>query len=335
MRRSSNDMSESAETRRAILDLLHRDDYRPATIRGLLRLLDIDRTGRNAFKRVLRELVAEEAVVKVGGIRYAAPGGADGSGGRSGPTVSGTLQINRRGFGFVTPDGGGRDIFVPPHAVRDLMPGDRVAVRVGRPQPDGRVRAARVRLLERSKRPIVGIYRGQGGVNGPGMVEAYDRRFAAGILIPEGQVGGARNGQVVGVEMTRGQGAGRSPLGTIVEVLGSPDEPGMDLKTIVRKYDLREEFPPDALAAADAIAEQVPAREIRKREDFRDLPIVTIDGETAKDFDDAVPARSIRKPTSGAPASIFPARRSRCCRKRSATASAPSTRGSTGWCSRA
>lgn len=287
-------MSEAAETRRAILDLLYRDDYRPATIRSLIRLLGVDRTGRNAFKRVLREMVAEEAVVKVGGIRYAAPGGdhgSDESGGRSGPVVNGLLQINRRGFGFVTPDGGGRDIFIPPHAVRDLMPGDRVAVRIGRPQPDGRVRGARVRLLERSKRPIVGIYRGQGSVNGPGMVEAYDRRFAAGIQIPEGEVGKARNGQVVGVEMTRGQGAGRWPLGRIVEVLGSPDDPGMDLKTIVRKYDLREEFPPEALAAADRIAEQVPASEIVKREDFRDLPIVTIDGETARDFDDAVLVR--------------------------------------------
>ena len=284
-------MSETAATRRAILDLLHRDDYHPATIRGLLRLLGIDRSGRNAFKRALRDLVDEEAVVRIGGIRYAAPGGPDGSGERSGAEVTGVLQLNRRGFGFVTPDGGGRDIFIPPHVVRDLMPGDRVAVRVGRPQADGRVRGSTVRLLERSKRPIVGIHRGQGGVNGPGMVEAYDRRFAAGIMIPEGETGGARNGQVVGVRLTRGQGAGRWPLGSIVEVLGSPDEPGMDLKTIVRKYDLREEFPPDALAAADAIPQQVPEREIAQREDFRRLPIVTIDGETARDFDDAVLVR--------------------------------------------
>jgi ribonuclease R len=123
------------------------------------------------------------------------------------------------------------------------------------------------------------------------MVEAYDRRFAAGILIPEGEIGDARNGLVVGVEITQGPGAGRWPLGRIVEVLGSPDEPGMDLKTIVRKYDLREEFPPDVLSAASAIPDRVPAREIARREDFRDLPIVTIDGETAKDFDDAVLVR--------------------------------------------
>ena len=85
-------MTEAEAERRAILDLVHRDDYRPATIRGLLRLLGVDKTERNAFKRVLRELLAEEAVVKVGGIRYAAAGRAAGRGGRSEPTVSGVLQ---------------------------------------------------------------------------------------------------------------------------------------------------------------------------------------------------------------------------------------------------
>jgi ribonuclease R len=119
-------------------------------------------------------------------------------------------------------------------------------------------------------------------------VEAYDRLFEAGILIPEGDNGGAANGMVVGVAISRPPAQGQRSLGRIVEVLGHPDEPGIDLLTIVRKYDLRSEFPPDVLKEAEAVADRVPEAESSHREDFRGLPIVTIDGETAMDFDDAV-----------------------------------------------
>ena len=162
--------------RTELLDLVGNPAYRPTTIRGLLHRLAIDKVERNSFKRVLRALVAEEAIVRIAGNRFAAPrDGAGETAVRRGPSVSGVLQINRRGFGFVTPDGGGRDIFVPPHDIRDLLGGDRVSIRVGRPGVDGRTRGSIVKVLERSRRRVLGVYRSEGGAHGPGRIDAPTR----------------------------------------------------------------------------------------------------------------------------------------------------------------
>ncbi len=189
----------------------------------------------------------------------------------------------------MTPDAGGPDIFIPPPALGDRLNGDRVEVRVT-PGDRGRTVGAILRVLERSRRKILGVFRATG------QVETYDRQFERDVTIPAGQAGEARDGQVVGIVIVEPPSEREAAIGRVVEVLGHPDDPGMDLRTIVRKYDLREDFAPDVLAEAEAIPARVPDKEIATREDFRDLPIVTIDGETAKDFDDAV---LVRKNTDG------------------------------------
>ncbi|MGH9750071.1 MAG: ribonuclease R, partial [Candidatus Polarisedimenticolia bacterium] len=208
---------------------------------------------------------------------------------RDGATVTGKLQRHPRGFGFVEPDTGGPDVFIPPHALGDLMDGDRVEIRIVREDRDGRVRGEIVRRVSRSRKPILGVYRSAGGRGG--RVEAYDRLFETGIVIAPGDEGSAADGTVVGVEVLKPPMEFSSASGRVVEVLGRPDEPGMDLLTVIRKFELRTAFAPDILAAAEAIPDRVPEEELRKREDFRHLPIVTIDGETAKDFDDAISVR--------------------------------------------
>ena len=273
----------AGEMREAILGLMRGPGYGPATLRDLIRQLRVPRERRNEFKRVLREMLSEEEVARVDRKRYAAATGVE--------TVTGRLQRNPRGFGFVTPDRGGRDIFVPARGIGDLMDGDRVALRVVREGAEGRTRGEVLRVLERSGRRVVGIYRSRGGARGPGTVEAFDRLFEAGILVPEGAAGPAEDGMVVGVEITRPPGEGRPATGRVVERLGHPDGPGTDLRAIVLKYDLREEFPADVLDQIEPIPDRVTAGESASREDFRELPIVTIDGETAMDFDDAVCVR--------------------------------------------
>ena len=170
--------------RQAILDLMTRPTYRPGTIQDLIRLLGIGKERRNEFKRVLRGMQSEREIVKLDSNRYALRPDSR--------TVTGRLQRNPRGFGFVTPDAGGRDVFIPPHGLGDLMDGDRVAIRVAREDREGRSRGEVVRVVERSRRPVLGIYRSQGGPRGPGYVEAYDRLYETPILVPEGEAGPAR-----------------------------------------------------------------------------------------------------------------------------------------------
>ncbi|HKB07882.1 MAG TPA: ribonuclease R [Candidatus Polarisedimenticolia bacterium] len=292
------------EMRKAIVEFLRRPGYRAATAKDLHRLLRIDRSRLHAFKRVLRDLMSDGEVVKAGRDRYAPPTirqGPDGgrpegkqpqrSGAAAGPRgqklVSGRLQRHPRGFGFVVPDAGGPDLFVPPRGLGDLLDGDRVAVRVVRDDGRGRAEGEIVRLLERSGKRVMGVFQSAGGRAG-GLVRAYDRLFESDIVIAEEHLGKAEDGMVVGVAILRPPMERRPAAGRVVEVLGFPDEPGIDLKTIIRKYGLREDYPPDVLSEAEGVPDRVSDAESRRREDFRKLPIVTIDGETAKDFDDAV-----------------------------------------------
>ena len=220
-----------------------------------------------------------------------APAGASDAGPiRPGSIVAGTIQVHPKGFAFVTPDRGGVDLFIPPPAVGETRDGDRVEAVVVRMQADGRAQGEIRRVLEKTRRRIVGVYKG--GPNG-GTVEAYDRRFEAGIAIPPEGVGGAVNGLVVGVEIDRPAEEGRRAWGRIVEVIGPAESPETDLKAVIRKFGLRQEFPPDVMQQASQAPDRVLPEDIRGREDFRNLPIVTIDGETAMDFDDAVMVRRL------------------------------------------
>jgi exoribonuclease R len=175
-----------------------------------------------------------------------------------GRTVTGLLQVNPRGFGFVVADQGGRDLFIPPFGVGDRRDGDRVEATVVRESADGRLQGEISRVVERTRRRVVGLFRAagagpwSGGRGAAGMVEAYDRKYEGGIVIPEGEQGGAVNGLVVGVEITRGAQDEQRAIGRVVEVLGPPEAPETDLRAVIRKYGLRDEFPPDTLAEAGA-----------------------------------------------------------------------------------
>ncbi|MFQ5877819.1 MAG: ribonuclease R [Acidobacteriota bacterium] len=302
------------EMREAILGVMRAPGYWPRTARDLMRMLAIPTPERHAFKRVLRSLLSDREVIRVRPNRYmpsarrraqahgSRPASAerrrrsarraDGPRGEDAPLIAGWLQRTRRGFGFVVPDRGGQDVFIPVWGMGEIMNGDRVQVRVRRRVRGGRLQGEVVRVLERSRRRVMGVFREAPGEGG-GYVEAYDRQFERGIAIPAGGRGGAEDGLVVGVEIVRAPRERERAAGRVVEVVGAPDEPGVDLRTIVRKYDLRTEFPPDVMAEAERVPSRLVAGAAGRREDFRDLPIVTIDGETAMDFDDAVFVRKL------------------------------------------
>jgi ribonuclease R len=199
--------------------------------------------------------------------------------------LEGTVQGHRDGHGFFIPDEGGSDIFLAPQEMRAVLHGDRLRVRVvgtdRRGRPEGRI----VDILERPRRPIIGRLLQESGV---WVVAPEDRRYGQDILIPKNGVANAQAGQVVCVELTEAPSMYTQPSGRVTEVLGEIDDPGMEIEIAVRKYEVPHRFTPETLAQAAALPEKLRPIDRRARVDLTDVPLVTIDGEDARDFDDAV-----------------------------------------------
>jgi ribonuclease R len=200
--------------------------------------------------------------------------------------LAGRIEGHHDGHGFLIPDDGTKSVFLPPHEMRDLMHGDRASVRVTGSDNRGRPVGALVEVLERSQRRIVGRMHLQHGVS---YLVPEDRRIAHDIVVPE--PGKTKPGQVVTVELVQQPTRHAQPVGRIAEVLGNYADSGMEIEIALRKFDLPHEFPKKALAQAQGLPSTVQERDMQGRRDLRELEFVTIDGETAKDFDDAVYAR--------------------------------------------
>src|SRR5580704_16468048 len=232
--------------------------------------------------------------------------------------LAGRLDVHRDGFGFVRPEArqasGDDDIFIPPNEMNGAMQGDQVLVELAPPRPDGRQSGRIARVLSRRNPTVVGVFHYALQDHAPGnTVTPLDDRLTQPILIPFGleqaastgtatphrvvsenigppspvMIASSLEGLVVDVEITDWPKPSRPARGRVIEILGREDDFGVDVEIVIRKHHLPHVFPPNVLEEARAAAHLDP-EEVARRRDFRDLPIVTIDGETAKDFDDAV-----------------------------------------------
>ena len=199
--------------------------------------------------------------------------------------VIGTVQGHRDGHGFVQPDEGDASIYLSPQEMRAVMHRDRVKVRVVRFDRKGRPEGLVLEIVERRKTPIIGRLLHEGGA---WLVAPEDRRFGRDILIPAKATASAEPGQVVAVELTEAPSLNAQPVGRVTEVLGGIDDPGMEIEIAVRKYEVPHRFNEDTLAQAAKLPEKLRAVDKKNRIDLSDVPLVTIDGEDARDFDDAV-----------------------------------------------
>jgi ribonuclease R len=207
--------------------------------------------------------------------------------------IAGRIEGHRDGHGFLIPDDGGPSVFLPPAEMRQLLHGDRAAVRIAGQDQRGRPAGTIVEVLARANRRIVGRLHNEHGVL---FLVPEDRRIATDILIPPNETGRAKPGQVATVELVAQPSKHAQPIGRVVEVLGAYTDPGMEIEIALRKFDLPHEFSKKAMALARAMPDEVRAEDAKGRRDLRDLPFVTIDGETARDFDDAVHAvREVRE----------------------------------------
>ncbi len=254
----------------------------PATARELLSVLRIPRDDRVEFKRLLRHLVNDGDLILIKGKLYGMPDRMD--------LVVGKLDGHSSGIGFVTPErpieGLTRDIFVAAHNLAEALHGDRVVVRIERYREDGRAEGKIVQVLERAASSIVGRF--DVDPSGLAFVVPFDKRLTAEVQIPRGETMDASAGQMVTVTVTRWPTPTRGPAGRITEILGDINDPGVDTEIILRKHGIPDEHGADAVAEATSIGGAVREKDLAGRTDFRDRTVVTIDGEHARDFDDAI-----------------------------------------------
>jgi ribonuclease R len=287
---------------------------------------------RRLLLEQLARITVRGELVKLDRELWGVPSAAAGAGGSgSGGTgvgagrdnlTAGRLDLHRDGYGFVRPNprqpsGIADDIFIPPDEINGAMQGDQVLVDVAPPRGDGRRMGRIARVVTRRNATVVGTFRYSKGDRVRGnLVIPFDERMTQPILIPEGaEITKAEEGEtphrvlgsearvmeaydnldglIVDVEITSWPTPTKPAVGRVIEVLGSPDDFGVDVEMMIRKHQLPRVFPENVLAEARSVA-RLDLEEVARRRDFRGLPIVTIDGETARDFDDAVLVRELK-----------------------------------------
>ena len=265
--------------KKAILSLMEEEAYRPMDIQELAKIFNINPSEYKTFKKAIRGMVKEGILARDSKERL-------GLATRMG-LVAGKLQLHQKGYGFVLPDEEGRkDVFIPKNNMGTAMNGDKVLAKVLKEDKDGRkCEGEIVQVTERALNVIIGKYEDSRSF---GFVIPDDKRMLKDIFISKKDRHKAKSGDIVKVEITKWPEANKKPEGRIVEVLGQKGDAGLDILSVIKRYALPEEFPEEVLAFAENISEDIPEKEIKRRTDFRDLRMVTIDGEDAKDLDDAV-----------------------------------------------
>ena len=245
----------------------------------LVERLGLGKRERTAFEAALTVLEATGRIVKnrAGAVLAA----------KKLSLLSGRVEGHRDGHGFLVPDEGGESVFLSSPEMRQVLHGDRASVKVTGRDPRGRPVGEIVDVLERGNRRVVGRLHAEHGVL---FLVPEDRRIAQDILVPPAEVGKAKAGQVVTVELVSQPSKHAQPIGRVAEILGNTEDPGMEIEIALRKFDLPYEFSKKALTQTKGLPDTVREEDAAGSKDLRKLPLVTIDGETAKDFDDAVHA---------------------------------------------
>ncbi len=272
------------ERKERLLAAMRDPAYVPMKLKELAMLLDVAREQREELKEILDVLVSEGRVVLSKRGKYSIPEAS---------VLAGIFSGNEKGFGFVAVEGRSQDVFIPADKTLGAMHGDRVQITVMPNQQGRRPEGAVARVLERANRTVVGYYQKSKAY---GFVVPDNRKLGQDIFIPQGQDMGAVTGHKVVVEITDygspakgpNRGGGKSSEGIITEILGHANDPGVDILSLVRAYGLPEEFPEEVMEQAQRTRDEVTAEEMAGRKDLRGLKTVTIDGEDAKDLDDAI-----------------------------------------------
>jgi ribonuclease R len=267
---------EVEQVRKKIIDLLSSADVTPLYEDELMDRLKLTSDEESKLNTILNQMVEEGQLVRTKKKKYAIPEDLG--------FLTGRLQGNARGFGFFIHDKEEEDVFIPAESLNGAMHNDRILIRLLK--GNGLSREGEViRVLERANKTIVGTFEKDKNF---GFVIPDDKRINQDIFIPKDEIKGVKNGFKVVVEMVRWPQKRRNPEGRIVEVLGHKDDVGTDILSIIRQFNLPEEFPEEVSHAAKKVPQTIPEKEVKRRKDLRDLRIITMDGADAKDLDDAI-----------------------------------------------
>ena len=272
-------MDQTFEKRKKIIyEFICDDMYVPMKLKELAILLQVPKEQRSELKAVMDALEAEGKVHVSQKGKYLKGAGR---------TLRGVYQAHPRGFGFVTLEGEKDDIFIPEKETNGALHGDTVEILLTA-SPEGKRKEGKiVKIAERGTAKIVGLYQVAKGKH-YGFVIPDNQRFLQDIFVPEERAKGAVDGHKVVVELTSYGSDNAKPEGKIVEILGHMNDPGVDIMSIVKSYDLPVEFPEKVMNQAERVPEEVSDADMAGRKDLREWVMVTIDGEDAKDLDDAV-----------------------------------------------
>lgn len=262
-----------------LLKFMNEPAYKPMHISELAKIFDISKRDARDFQDTIKAMEKEGLIIKTNNDKVALPE-------RMGMIV-GKLSVHQKGFGFLIPDDEEhQDVFIPSSFINGALHGDRVMVQItkediGKKKCEGEV----VKIIDRANKTVIGVFESSRNF---GFVVPEDKRIQNDIFIPKAKTNGAEDGDIVIVEIIEWAGKRRNPEGKVIDILGKKGDKGIDILTIIKKHGLPEEFPPKVQKYAEGIEEEIPKSEYKRRVDLRDVRMVTIDGEDAKDLDDAV-----------------------------------------------
>ncbi len=269
--------------KKRLLEFMKEDAYKPMTLEELCHKLEIELKQKNMLKDILDKMEQQGEIIKNEADRYGVPE-------KMGVCV-GRIEGHSQGYAFLIPnDSDHEDVYISLKDLKGAMHNDKVVVRVFSNSEKGRLAGEVINILERANEEIVGEYDSNENF---GFVIADDKRIYYDVFVPKGRHQGAKNGDKVVVKVSKWPQKNRNPEGEIIDVLGNKFAEGVDIDAIIKRFDLSEDFPPQVKKEVDKIQANISKQEIQQRKDLRDLKIVTIDGDDAKDFDDGVSLEKI------------------------------------------
>ena len=279
-RYQGREINAHAPERNEIIEMLEKRG-RPLQRKDIVDALNVESDdSREILRRRLRAMVRDGQLIQTRRNAFGLPARMD--------LVKGRISAHKDGFGFVIPDDGGSDLYISSREMRKVLHGDRVLAGVTGTDRQGRREGMIADVLERANDSVVGRYVEENGI---ALVVPDDPRINQDVMIPLKDTAGARPGQVVVATIVTEPTARQSPVGKITEILGESGAPGMATEIAIRSHGLPYEWPDGVEAAAEAFGDSVPEHMKTGRKDLRKLPLVTIDGADARDFDDAVYAK--------------------------------------------